>query len=145
MRAAYEQQLETVDPYIVETNLYTSYNQCTPPTTRRSCRTGGPTCRTRTQMKGSKASSFVANTTPSAVDPNRGDSAERLTYYVDPERHVPVRMVMHPPSGQQGPGAASVTVNFTHYQTTDGLTLPHRMKIQVATNMSESSAGRCSK
>ncbi len=167
MQAAYDRQLETVDTYIVETNLYTAYN-------RKVMQGGGPTYRTRTRMKGSEASSFAANTTPSAaygmqfdalrqhathagtepiggtrchvlqvenpsaVDSDMGESAERLTYYVDAERSVPVQMVMqNTPSGPQGPGGASVTVNFTNYQTTDGLTLPHRMEIQVATDMSE--------
>ena len=166
MQAAYDRQLETVDTYIVETNLYTAYNQ-------KVTQDGRPTYRTQTQMKGSGTSSFAANTTPSAaygmqfnrlrqhatyagtetidglrchvlrvdtpsaVDPDMSGNATRMTYYVDAERHVPARMVMETAaSGQQGPNPSSVAIRFKNYQTTDGLTLPHRMEIQLDANLS---------
>ncbi|MEF8816580.1 MAG: hypothetical protein V5A20_04105 [Salinibacter sp.] len=167
MQSAYEQQLETVDTYIVETNLYTSYHQ-------KVMTDDGPTYRTQTRLKGTDASSFAANTTPSAayglefdrlkqhatyagteavdgarchilqvdnpsaVNPDVEENATSMTYYINAEQHVPVRMVMKTAaSDQQEPDPSSVTVGFKKYETTDGLTLPHRMEIQLATNMSQ--------
>jgi len=166
MQAAYDRQLETVDTYIVETNLYTSYNQ-------KVTQDGRPTYRTQTQMKGSGTSSFAANTTPSAaygmqfdrlrqhatyagtetidglrchvlqvddpsaVNPDMSENATSMTYYVDAERHVPARMVMeNAASGPQSSSPSSVAIHFRNYETTDGLTLPHRMEIQLNTNLS---------
>ena len=167
MQSVYDRQIETVDTYIVETNLYTAYNQ-------KVMQDGRPTYRTQTQMKGSEASSVTANTTPSAaygmqfdrlrqhatyagtntidglrchvlrvddpsaVNPDMGKNATSMTYYVDAERHVPVRMVTETAaSGQGGPGPSSVAIRFRNYQTTDGLTLPHRMEIQLNANISD--------
>ena len=167
MRAQYERQLETVDSYILETNLYTAYH-------RKVMQNGSPTYQTQTRMKGEGTTSFASNTTPSAayglqfdrliqhatyggtetingtrchilrvddpskVDPNVGEQATQMTYYVDAERSLPARMVMQTaPSQQQGPEPSSVTINFLNYTTTDGLTLPHRMEIQLATNISD--------
>jgi len=168
MQARYQQQLDAVDTYIVETNLYTSYN-------KKVMKDGAPTYQTQTRMKGEGASSYATTSTPSAAyglqfdrlkehatytgtetingvrthllqvddpskinpDMSQGD-AGRMIYYIDAEQHVPTRMVMKPQNkGKQGPEAASVTINMTNYQTTDGLTLPHRMEIQVEMNMSE--------
>lgn len=167
MRAQYEQQLETVDTYIVETNLYTSYN-------RKVVQDGTPTYETQTQLKGQETTPFASSTTPSAaygfhfdrllqhasytgtetidgtqchvlqvdnpsaVDPDMGDEAASMRYYIDADRHVPARMVMQTKNAQQqGPQATSVTINLKNYQTTDGLTLPHRMEIQLDANLSE--------
>jgi hypothetical protein len=169
MQAKYQQQLDAVDTYIVETNLYTSYN-------KKVMKDGAPTYQSQTQMKGADPSSYAATSTPSAAyglqferlkehatytgtetvngvqthvlqvddpskvnpDMSQGD-AESMTYYIDAEQHVPTRMVMKPKGqgGNQGPQASSVTINMTNFQTTDGLTLPHRMEIQVEMNMSE--------
>lgn len=166
MQARYEQQLESVDTYIVETNLYTSYS-------RKTRQNGTPTYQTQTQLKGSGTTPFASTTTPSSayglqfdqlkqhatyagtetidgarchilqvdapskVDPDMGAEAERVTYYVDATRHVPVRMLMQTkPSGGDEPQASSVTINLKKYTTTDGLTLPHRMEIQFETSMS---------
>jgi len=167
MQSVYDRQIETVDTYIVETNLYTSYNQ-------KVTQDGAPTYRTQTRLKGSDASSFATSTTPSAaygmqfdrlrqharyggtetvdgvrchilqvddpsaVNPNMDENATSMTYYVDADRHVPARMVMQTASAQQqGPEPSSVTVNFKNYETTDGLTLPRRMEIQLAANFSD--------
>ena len=167
MQSVYDRQIETVDTYIVETNLYTSYNE-------KVMQDGRSTYRTQTQMKGSGASSFAANTTPSAaygmqfdrlrqhatyagtetidgvrchvlrvddpsaVNPDMDENATSMTYYVDAERHVPARMAMETAtSGQQGPNPSSVVIHFRNYQTTDGLTLPHRMEIQLNANISD--------
>ena len=167
MQAQYGKQIETVDTYVVETNLYTSYN-------RKVMQNGEPSYKTQIRMKGKDATSFASTTTPSAayglqfdqlkkhatyadtetidgvrthvlqvddpskVTPNMGTEAESMTYYVEAERHVPIRMVMQTKQAKQrGPSASSVTINLKNYNTTDGLTLPHRMEIQLATNMSE--------
>jgi len=167
MRAQYDNQIETVDTYIVETNLYTSYN-------RKVMENGEPTYKTQTKMKGDENTSFASTTTasaayglqfdrlkqhatyagtetidgvrchllqvddPSKVNPDMGTEAESMTYYVDAEQHVPARMVMETKGEKKrGPQASSVTINLKNYTTTDGLTLPHRMEIQLATNMSE--------
>lgn len=168
MRARYDQQLQTVDTYVVETNLYTAYH-------KKEMRNGEPTYQTQTTMKGEGASSLATTSTPSAayglqfdrlkehatyagtetvngvrshvlqvddaskVNPDMGPTdAASMTYYVDAERYVPTRLVMTPKEGKKrGPQASAVTINMTNYQTTDGLTLPHRMEIQVAMNLSE--------
>jgi outer membrane lipoprotein-sorting protein len=168
MRARYEQQMQSVDTYIVETNLYTSYN-------KKVMQDGEPTYQTQTKMTGEDAPSVASTSTPSAAyglqfdrlkehatyagtetvngvrahvlqvdDPSkvnpdmaRGD-AESMTYYVDAEQYLPTRMVMTTKGGENaGPQGQSVTINMKDYQTTDGLTLPHRMEIEVQINMSE--------
>ena len=166
MQARYNKQIESVDTYIVETNLYTSYN-------KKVIQNGEPTYRTQTKMRGPNTTSFASTTTPSAAyglqfdrlkthavykgtetingtqchvlyvdDPSKvnaemGSQAASLTYFVDAERYVPTRMVMESrQSEQEGPQASSVTINLKNYQTTDGLTLPYRMEIQLETNMS---------
>jgi hypothetical protein len=166
MRAQYEQQFETVDTYIVETNLYTSYN--------RKASGQESSYQSRTTMKGDGPSSFTANTTvssayglqfdrlkqharyagtemidgaecyilhvddPSKVDPDMGTDAESMTYYIHTERLVPARMIMKStPSKKSGPQPSSVTINLKNYTTTDGLTLPHRMEIHLDANLSE--------
>jgi hypothetical protein len=166
MRAQYEQQFETVDTYIVETNLYTSYN--------RKASGQESSYQSRTTMKGNGPSSFTANTTvssayglqfdrlkqharyagtemidgaecyilhvddPSKVDPDMGTDAESMTYYIHTERLVPARMIMKStPSKKSGPQPSSVTINLKNYTTTDGLTLPHRMEIHLDANLSE--------
>jgi len=166
MRARYDKQIETVDTYIVETNLYTTYN-------KKVMQDGTPTYQTQTRMKGNESTSFASSTTPSAaygaqfdrlkqharyagtemvngarcyvlevddaskVNPDMGTEAGRMTYYVDAEQHLPARMVMHSQaSGQNSPQASTVTINFKNYRTTDGLTLPYRMEIALTTDMS---------
>jgi len=171
MQARYDQQLQTVDTYIVETNLYTTYH-------KKVTQDGTPTYQTQTKMKGQDGTSVATTSTPSAayglqferlkqhatyagtetvngvrshvlqvddpskVNPDMAQSdAGSMTYYIDAEQYVPTRMVMQPNNqnaqNAQGPQASSVTVNMMNYQTVDGLTLPHRMEIQVQTNMSE--------
>lgn len=167
MRTKYQQQLETVDTYIVETNLYTSYH-------KKVMRDGEPTYQTQTRMKGDGAPSFASNTTPSAayglqfdrlkeeasyggtemidgaechllqvdnpsaVHPDLGDEAESMTYCIDAQRHVPVRMTMKT-KGQddRSAQASTLTINLKNYETTDGLTLPHRMEMQFDMAMSD--------
>lgn len=169
MQAVYDRQLETVDTYIVKTNLYTSYN-------KKVTRDGEPTYQTQTKLKGEGLTSFASTSTPSSAygfefdrlrehatyngtetidgvrchilqvdDPEKvnadvGEDAERLTYYIDAEQSVPVRMVMQTKrqkNNRGGPEPSSVTVNMKNYQTVDGLTLPHRMEMQFEMNMSD--------
>ena len=167
MKARYDKQIETVETYIVETNLYTSYNQ-------KVMQDGQPTYKTQTKMKGEGTTSFASTTTPSTayglrfdrlkqhasyagtetingtrchvlqiddpskVDPEMGAEAESMTYYIDAEQYVPARMVMQTKGSKgDGPEASAVTINLTNYQTRDGLTLPHRMEMQFEMNMSE--------
>lgn len=166
MRAQYEQQFETVDTYIVETNLYTSYN--------RKESGEQASYQSQTKMKGENMSSVAANTTvssayglqfdrlkqharytgtemidgvecyilqvddPSKVNPEMGTEAESMTYYIHTDRLVPARMIMKStPSKKSGPQPSSVTINLKNYTTTDGLTLPHRMEIHLDANISE--------
>jgi hypothetical protein len=167
MQARYEQQMEVVDTYIVETNLYTSYN-------RKVMKDGTPTVETRTKMKRQDGAGFASTSTPSSAygfqfdrlkahatyagtetidgvrchvlqvdDPSKvnpemgGDDAVSMTYHVDAEQHVPIRMTMKQEQKRRGTQASTVTVNMRNYTTTDGLTLPHRMEVQVQMDMSE--------
>ena len=130
MEANYKQQLETVETYIVKTNLYTSYN-------RKVTRDGEPTYETQMEMTGSSDSPYATSTTPttaagmqfdrlrqhatytgsetvngaqahvlsiddpSKVSPEIGQgNAESLTYFIDANTYVPVRFLVE--SNQQG-------------------------------------------
>ena len=128
MQARHTEQLQTVDTYVVETNLYTSYN-------KKITQNGAPTYQTTTQMTGNPPTSFASSTTPSAayglqldrlkqharyegtetvngtrchilqvddpskVNPNlQASDATSMTYYIDAERYVPSRIRMKPRS-----------------------------------------------
>src|SRR6056297_2130524 len=60
MKARHDQQLQTVDTYVVETNLYTAYH-------KKVTGDDGPTYQTQTKMKGDGASSFATTSTTSAA------------------------------------------------------------------------------
>jgi len=167
LRATYQQQLDAVDTYVVETNLYTSYN-------RKVTRDGAPTYESSTRLKGSGNTPFATGTTPGAayglqldrlaehatyagtetidgvrchilevaepknVTPEMGaEEAESMTYYVDAERHVPARIHFTPSQRGQGPRPSGVTINMRDYRTTDGLTIPYRMEFQIEMEMSQ--------
>jgi len=124
MQARVKKQTETVDTYIVETNLYTSYN-------KKVMKGGEPSYKTETEMKGQGSSSIASTSTPSTAyglqfdrlkkhatyagtetvngtrchvlkvdDPSKVNpdtskgDAESMTYYVDAKRYVPARMVV---------------------------------------------------
>ncbi len=124
MEATYNKQLETVDTYIVKTNLYTSYN-------RKAEKAGTKAYESKTEMNEDGGASFAASTTPSTAyslrfdrlrkhatyggtetingkqthilsvdDPSKVSTeiseggAENITYYIDAEQHVPTRLVM---------------------------------------------------
>lgn len=166
MRAAQKKQLETVDTYIVETNLYTSYN-------RKMSKGGAPSYQTETKMKGNMSGNIGNVGTPSTaydmqldglkehatyegtetvngvqchvlrvknasiVVPDAGQNAQGVTYYIDADRHLPTRMALV--SQGQGPMSKTrtATVNMKKYRTTDGLTLPHRVEVQFDMDMSK--------
>lgn len=139
MRAQYDKQLESVDTYIVETNLYTSYNE-------KVTKDGETTYRSQTKMKSDKGSSFASGTTPSAAyglqldrlkqhatyggsetingvtahvlkvdDPSKvnpemsASDAESMTYYIDAEKSVPTRILMNT-KGKGGGGPKTSSV-----------------------------------
>lgn len=167
MRASHEKQLETVDSYIIKTNLYTSY-------TKKVTTNGEPTYQTETKMSDDgpafasttsrptayglhfdrlkKHATYGGTTTvnganahvlhvddPGKMDPEMGDQASSLTYYIDANRFLPARMVMTLKGQQQqgGAQAPTVTVNMMDYNTVDGLTVPYRMEIQYEMDMSK--------
>jgi outer membrane lipoprotein-sorting protein len=167
LRATYQQQLETVDTYVVETNLYTSYS-------RKVTRDGNSTYESSTRLKGSGNTPFATGTTPTATyglhldrlaqhatyagtetingvrchilevdDPEAvnpemaAGDADQMTYYIDAERHVPARIRFTPSKRGQGPQPSAVTINMRDYRTTDGLTLPYRMEFQIDMDMSD--------
>ena len=167
LRARYQEQLASVDTYVVETTLYTSYH-------RKVMRDGAPTYESATQLKGSEGSPYATSTTPAdtydlqldrlqqyatyvgtetidgirshvlrvdepeQVNPDMGAAeAESLTYYIDAEQFVPVRLLLTPTPTGRGPAPSSVTINMRDYRTTDGLTLPHRMEFQVNMDLSD--------
>lgn len=169
MEATYNQQLETVDTYIVETNLYTSYN-------RKSEKAGTKAYESKTEMNEEGGASFAASTTPSTAyslrfdrlkkhatysgtetvngttthvlnvdDPSKVSTeigeggAEKITYYVDAEQHVPIRLLMKSKGdgGGKSPKTSTVTVNLKDYRNVDGLTLPYRMEFQFEMDLTE--------
>lgn len=165
MQAVQQEQFETVDTYIVETNRYTSYN-------KKIIKGESPAYKTEIRMSDGSESNLGEMGSPSSssslnlsrlkkhatyegsetvngaechvlnvenvsdVHPNAGQSARRATYHIDADRHLPVRMVMEM-TGQQGSKDQVVTVNMKNYQSTDGLTLPHRTEIDFNLDMSE--------
>ncbi|PSQ95350.1 MAG: hypothetical protein BRD55_10815 [Bacteroidetes bacterium SW_9_63_38] len=139
MRARYQKQLETIDTYIVETNLYTSYH-------KKVTENGEPTYKSQTKMKKKSSSSLAAGTTPSSayglqhnrlkqnatyggtetvndapahvlkvkapskVNPEmKKGDAESMTYYIDAKRYVPSRLLMNT-KGSGGGGSKTSSV-----------------------------------
>lgn len=139
MRTRYQNQLETVDTYIVETNLYTSYH-------KKVTENGEPTYKSQTKMKEKSNSSFATGTTPSSAyglqlgrleqhatyegtetvngttahilkvdDPSKVNpemkkgDAESMVYYIDAERYVPARILMNT-KGKGGGGPKTTSV-----------------------------------
>jgi len=139
MQTRYDKQLETIDTYIVETNLYTSYH-------KKVMENGEPTYQSQTKMKEKSNSSFATGTTPSSayglqldrlkqhatydgtetvngttahvlkvdapskVNPEmKQGDAESMTYYIDAERYVPTRLLMNT-KGKSGGGPKTSSV-----------------------------------
>lgn len=157
--ARYEEQLVTVETYVIETDMYTSYN-------RKVMKDGAPTYETKTVLKGQPAlgngmqapSSFaqldmfrkigehgtyrgtetvdgrtahvIDVDNPQAVTPDMPPQVEAMTYYVDAAMNVPVRMTITSNAGQ-GSAPGTMDITFSEYQTTEGLTVPHRMTFDM--------------
>lgn len=167
MQALYEEQLRTIDTFIVETNQYTTYYE-------KVIREGTPTYRSTTRLEIDAGPSFAdeAPTTiygfdfeqlrqharyggtetidgtrahvlviddPAAFDPEMEmpteSGAARLVYYIGAAQHMPVRMVME--SDESDAPESRVVVDLKDYRTTDRLTLPHRMEMQVNLALSD--------
>lgn len=163
MKARYQEQLQNVDNYVVETSMYTSYH-------RKVTRDGEPALETEIKMKNESSlfSAFGSAPTTTSSKPAYYDqlsenatyagsetingvqchvlhvknaskmegNAEQMTYYIDAERHVPVRLKMVQ-SPEKGKKPAEIVVNFEDYRTTKGLTLPWRTRMDMQMNMSE--------
>jgi len=163
MESRFLAQFETIDTYVVETDLYTSYN-------RRVEGSDPPKFESQTQIKGQgqelggmgsasqsqyeqfyQLADHARHTGMETVDgqrchvlrvddPSKLESslegrAEHLTYYIDAGTYRPLRMQfeMKAQAGQAAP--QSVTVNLKDYRSVNGLTLPWTIEIQ--TNLGE--------
>lgn len=167
MRARHTEQLESVDTYIVETNHYTSYNKKvvrdgtptydTETRMKGSDTPGFASAGTPSTVYGMdydrlKQEASYAGTesidgvnchvlkvgNPSALNSDMSGDTESLTYYIDADEYVPRRMVVQSKSQRtRGGDATTITINMSGYQTTDGLTLPYHIEIQLDMQMSE--------
>lgn len=165
MKAQYQDQLENVDNYIVETSMYTSYH-------RKVMKDGAPALETEVKMTGegsllsamdndaptttsssptyyedlSKNATYVGTETINGVKchvleventSEMESDAQEMTHYVDAERYVPARLRMVQPPEQGGGKPTEVVMNFEDYRTTEGITLPWRTTMQMKMDMSE--------
>jgi len=169
MRLQYEEQLETVDNYVVETDMYTAYH-------RKTIQDGRPTFETVTQTSEETILSEMdtSPTASTAMDPaffdrlashatyagtetvngveshvlqvdepaalyedaNQEDLREGM-YYVDVDDYVFSRIRMVAPQDDPNRKDRTFTIDFSDYQTTDGVTVPHTMTMQMDLNLSE--------
>mgnify|MGYP006289406579 CR=1 FL=1 len=164
MKTRYQEQLKTVDNYVVETNMYTSYH-------RKVMKDGAPALETEVKMKGesslvsslgnaptttsskpgyyedlSKNATYAGSETINGVKCHvlrvknasemEGD-AQEMTYYVDAERYMPARikMIQPPEKGRGKP--TEVVITFEDYRKTKGITVPWRTTMQMKMDMSE--------
>lgn len=164
MKARYQEQLATVDNYVVETSMYTSYH-------RKVMKDGTPALQTEVKMKSENAlfsamgnaptttssepahyEDLAENATYAGTETVNGvechvlrvqdasamkSDAQQMTYYVDLERYVPVRLQTIQPPQQGGGKPTTVVVDFEDYRTTNGITLPWRTTMQMNMDMSE--------
>jgi hypothetical protein len=172
MKARYQEQLENVDNYIVETNMYTTYH-------RKIMEEGTPALETEVRMKGqSSIFTSMGNTqTTNSSEPayyedlsqnatydgsetvngvechvlrvkdasEMEGNAQEMTYYVNTEQYVPMRLKSVQPPQQGGGKPTEVEVNFEDYRTTKGITLPWRTTMQMNMEMSEEQRQRMKK
>lgn len=164
MKARYQEQLEDVNNYVVETTMYTSYH-------RKVMEDGTPALETEVKMQG-EGSLFSAmgnspattssepahyeelaqNATHMGTETVNGvechvlrvedasemkGNAQEMTYYVDAEEYVPMRLKSVQPPQEGGGKPTEVEVNFEDYRTTKGVTLPWRTEMQMNMDMSE--------
>ncbi len=164
MKARYQEQLDGVDNYVVETSMYTSYH-------RKVMEDGAPALQTEVKAEGeSSLFSAMGNapTTTSSEPTNYEElaqnatymgtemvngvecyvlrvedasemesNAQEMTYYVDAEQYVPTRLTSVQPPQEGGGKPTEVEVNFEDYRTTRGVTLPWRTTMQMKMDMSE--------
>lgn len=73
---------------------------------------------------------------PEAVFEEMDDSADVMTYYVDAQEYLPLRMVvtMKPDDKQK---ASTMTIDLRDYRTVKGLTLPYTMETKMDLGLSE--------
>ena len=167
MKARHEAQLETVDNYVVETNLYTAYH-------RKITRNGQTTYETATRMSGQSETLNALGTTPTttsgvayldrlaahatydgtesvngteshvlrindpaAVYDEMTGDIEEMMYYVNADTYAPSRMVVTMAPQSGGDQSPTMTIDYTDYRTVDGLTLPYVMEMVMDLGMSE--------
>lgn len=163
MKAQYQEQLQNVENYVVETNMYTSYH-------RKVMKDGELALETEIESKNGDSifSSFGSASTTSSdptyykdlsenatytgtetvdgvecyvlevEDPSEMDrDAQAMTYYVNAEKYLPERLEMIQPPEKQGGKSTGVTIDFEDYRTTEGLTFPWRTTMDMKMDMSE--------
>ncbi len=161
MKAHHQQQLERVETYILETNLYTAYHKrvasddqmhymsstrmrgaadspmngftemSSPSQIDHLDRLGAHATYAGTERIGDAPCHVLKVTEPSALDEEFGDNLSSMTYYVDAEMHVPVRYHATMDPSSDGPTPTSMTITLSDYRTIDGLTVPFRMEIKT--------------
>lgn len=164
MKTRYQEQLQNVDNYVVETSLYTSYH-------RKVMEDGTPTLETEVKMRGesslvstlggaptttsskpdyyedlSKNATYAGSETVNGIEchvlrvknaSEMESEAQEMTYYVDAERYFPARIKMVQPPEEGDGKPTEVVVNFEDYRTTKGITLPWRTTMQMKMDMSD--------
>lgn len=167
MKARHEAQLETVDNYVIETNLYTAYH-------RKVTRDGQMTYETATRMSGQSKTLDALGATPTttsgvthldrlaphaaydgtesvngteshvlrisdpgAVYDEMANDVEEMVYYVNANTYAPSRMVVTMAPQSGGDQSPTMTIDYTDYRTVDGLTLPYVMEMVMDLGMSE--------
>jgi hypothetical protein len=167
MKARHKDQLETVDNYVIETNLYTAYH-------RKVTRNGQTTYETATRMSGQSETLNALGTTPTttsgvayldrlaahatydgtesingaqshvlrisdpgAVFDEMTDEVEEMVYYVHADTYAPSRMMVTMARQSGGDQSPTMTINYRDYRTVDGLTLPYVMEMVMDLGMGE--------
>ena len=164
MKAQYQDQLENVDNYVVETSMYTSYH-------RKVMNDGAPALETEVKMTGESSLLSALGNAPTTTSSNptyfeelsknatyagtetvngvkchvlevenaseMESDAQEMTYYVNAERYVPARLQMVQSPQQGGGKPTEVVMNFEDYRTTEGITLAWRTTMQMKMDMSE--------
>jgi len=164
MKARYQEQLTDVDNYVVETTMYTSYHRTVMKEGELALQTevkmndesslfsamGNAPMTTSSEPAHyedlAENATYAGSETVNGVEchvlrvqdaSEMKSDAQEMTYYVDVDRYVPVRLqTIQPP--QQGEGKPTeVVVDFEDYRTTKGITLAWRTTMQMNMDMSE--------
>lgn len=164
MKARHQDQLKNVENYVVETSMYTSYHRKvmkdgTPALETETKLKGEKSpfftmdnAPTTTSSDPEYYNDLSQNATYAGSQTINGvqchvlrvedasemkGNAEQMTYYVDEERYVPVRVKTIQPPQQGGGKPTEVVTNFEDYRTTKGVTLPWRTTMQMKMDMSK--------